>query len=400
MLFIISLTGKNRLLIMFLLLLIIILLVFFINLYYSEYLPSNTSEMIFRIVVDAGHGSIDTGTSYRNIYEKDINLAVAKYLSTELKRYNIIPIMTRTEDKLYQNSRNEDIRYRPRVADEYSADLFISIHTNNYPSSQPAGSQIFYKSNSGESKKLAESIQLKLITIREENNRVIKSGDYYVLNKINCPGVIIELGFLSNPSDRQLLIDKDYQQQLAKAIAKGIVNYLQSGFGKQNSVESILVNSLSKEENQRGNIDRTLTNIETGPYLYYIDLNEQQIFLIKTDTCTVTGNISTSTHPEANLKFILEIIEELTIPPAGLISPISSISFINSLKVEKDILTIDFSAEFSQQFNGGAEMETAIINAITKSLVSLPGINGIKFTIEGEKESSIGGHIILNQIYR
>ena len=94
-------------------------------------------------------------------WRKIFNLAIARYLYEELRKVNIIPIMTRTEDKLYENSRNKDLRQRPIIANNAKADLFISIHANNFPSSNASGSQIFYKINSEKSQELAENIYRK-----------------------------------------------------------------------------------------------------------------------------------------------------------------------------------------------------------------------------------------------
>ena len=178
-----------------------IILIFFFALLILNYrsstsLPSHTTDMEFIVVVDAGHGGIDTGTSHGDILEKDINLAIAKYLYEELRKVNIIPIMTRTEDKLYESDRNKDLRQRPKIANNVKADLFISIHANNFPSSKTAGSQIFYKINSKESLELAEFIQKELEILRDENRRVLKKGDYYVLNVIKCPGSLLKPAFI------------------------------------------------------------------------------------------------------------------------------------------------------------------------------------------------------------
>jgi N-acetylmuramoyl-L-alanine amidase len=398
----ISISLKSIKKILPLLLIVFVIIALFLVVIRDDYLPSNTTDMEFRVVVDAGHGSIDSGTSYGNIYEKDINLAIAKYLYNELKKVNIIPIMTRTEDKLYQDSRNKDIRYRPRVAEENSADLFISIHTNNFPSSQPSGSQLFYKNGSEESKKLAEFIQQELIKLRKENNRVIKTGDYYVLNKVTCPGVLVEVGFISNPEDRKFLTDKNYQQELARAITAGITGYLQSTFSYrgepsvEGNKEDTVVSTIADNTGSQTGIDFT------GSYLYFLDSNQQGLFLIKSDMTLPTGDFFSEEYHSRTFSEImaLEAIEQLSRPPAGLFSPLPDKTVVKSLTLENKIARIDFSKELSLNFNGGAEMEKAIIEAITKTLLSIPGIEGVEILLDGEKGSSIGGHIILNKIYK
>ena len=178
------------------------------------------------IIVDPGHGSIDTGSHYNSLYEKDINLVLAKKLRKNLLLLNQKPVLTRTEDKLYHDSRQEDIRHRPKLIEQYNADLFVSLHVNKFSSAAPSGAQIFYKPGSQASKELAAAIKEELIKIRPANDRPLQSGSYYVLQNSPVPAVLIETGFISNARDRELLTDEKYQTQLSGAIARGILNYL------------------------------------------------------------------------------------------------------------------------------------------------------------------------------
>ncbi|MFW5787553.1 MAG: N-acetylmuramoyl-L-alanine amidase family protein [Halanaerobiales bacterium] len=179
------------------------------------------------IIIDPGHGSIDTGSSYKNIYEKDINLAVGKKLKSELSRQGFNTVLTRKKDKLYQNDRQKDIQHRPKFAEIYDAQLFISIHVNEFTSPQPTGSQVFFVPGSEESKKLATFIKKELVKLRKENNRPLTPGNYYVLKNVSIPAVLIETGFISNPRDRKLLTAETYQKKMARAISNGIKNYIQ-----------------------------------------------------------------------------------------------------------------------------------------------------------------------------
>ncbi|NLM97968.1 MAG: hypothetical protein GX175_10255 [Halanaerobiaceae bacterium] len=371
---------------------IVLLLIFFSLLFINQHyltIPSNSSTMIFKVVIDPGHGGIDTGASYGNLLEKDINLAIAKYLYEELKKVNIIPIMTRTEDKLYQNSRNKDLRQRPLIANDAKADLFISIHGNNYPSSQPSGSQIFYKINSPESERLAEFVQKELVKLRKENNRALKKGDYYVLNMIKCPGILIETGFLSNPADRSFLSDPAYQKKIALGIKNGIVNYFQENFNKpsleENPVHELLKNDISvSEENS----------------LYYISFSDQELFLTGVKMPFPTASFFEKEYLTLDFKEILAIsaIKELMSPPPGLISPIPDGTRINSLRIQDGLAIVDFTIN-PEKINAGAEFEHFSLQAILKTLFSINGIKGVKILLSGEENASTGGHIIFYSIY-
>lgn len=372
----------------------ILLIIFFVLLimnYRYISLPSHTNDMEFKVVIDPGHGSIDTGTSYGNILEKEINLEIAKLLYEDLKKINIIPIMTRTEDKLYQDSRNKDIKQRPIIANNSQADLFISIHVNNFPSSQPSGSQIFFKSNSEKSEKLAEYVQNELVKLREENNRSLKIGDYYVLNNLNCPGILIEVGFISNQKDRELLSNTNYQKQLSNAIKDGIIQYFQDNFSKY------------KEENEEQNTEevyKVLTNNETNR-IYYISTTDNQISLIKNKLTFPVANFFNEKYSVLNFQEIMAIsaVEQLLEPPNGLISPFVEGSKLNSLEIKDNIAILDLSLETASNFNGGVEMESYSVNAITKTILSVNGINGLKILINGKEDQSLGGHIIFDKIF-
>jgi N-acetylmuramoyl-L-alanine amidase len=356
----------------------------------SIHVPSNTNNMEFIVAIDPGHGSIDVGAHYNEIYEKDINLDIAIILAKKLKEVNIIPVLTRKDDSLYLNSRIKDIRHRPDIANKANADIFISIHVNNYPSSQPSGSQIFYKMKSSLSKDLAEKIQEELIKIRKENNRYIKSGDYYVLNKSKCPSIILEVGFLSNPEDRKKLRDPEYKELLAESIKNGIINYFQSKLGQENHELEKRVFNL-----------KTSSEISNKFKLYYIENNVDSIYLVSGNLNYPTGAILNENYSKMNITEILAIsaINQLLNPPCGKISPLAKGSSIKDISLNQGRLVVDFSGELASNYQGGIEMEQLIVQAITKTLFSIPNIDEMQILIDGEKGSSIGGHILLNNIY-
>jgi len=372
----------------------ILLLIFFgllIMNYINISIPSNTNDMEFRVVIDAGHGSIDTGTSHGNILEKEINLQIANLLYEDLKKVNIFPIMTRTKDKLYKNSRNKDLRQRPIISNQSNADLFISIHANNFPSSQPSGSQIFYKINCDESEKLAEFIQNEMVKIRDKNDRSLKRGDYYVLNKINSPGVLIEVGFLSNPTDRQMLTDTEYLSQISSAIKDGIIKYFQDNFSRQ-----------GKKQRNKNNIEQenTVFRVDNNK-LFYISNTDNNVFLIKNSMTFPTSSFFNEDYSNLTFTEILAIsaIKQLLDPPDGLISPLADGTKIHSLEVTNNIAILDFSIESASNFTGGSSMEYSAIEAITKTLLSIRGIDGVQILIDGKSGASMGGHMILDKVF-
>lgn len=180
------------------------------------------------IVIDAGHGFKDPGTSYGNIYEKDINLAISSYLEELLGSLGANVIMTRDGDydlsiPDYNFRKKSDFDNRIKLINESNADLYLSIHLNYLSDSSYSGPQVFYTKDN---KLLAEVIQ-KNMNNYLKGNREVKTmpKDTYMYNKLKVPGVLIECGFLSNGIERNKLITKDYQREVAKAITQGILEY-------------------------------------------------------------------------------------------------------------------------------------------------------------------------------
>ena len=186
------------------------------------------------IVIDAGHGGIDPGkVGINDALEKDINLALALKLRDKFSQDSIRIILTRDSDTgLYSegstNKKAEDMQTRCKIISDASPIFTVSLHQNSYPSPEVCGAQVFYFGQSQDGKKLADMIQDSLISnVDPDNHRVAKANEsYYLLKKTPTPTVIIECGFLSNPTEADLLLTDDYQNLLVDAIYNGIQNYL------------------------------------------------------------------------------------------------------------------------------------------------------------------------------
>ena len=183
------------------------------------------SKLTKKIIIDPGHGGIDSGAHHNKILEKNINLTIAKKLAQKLEQSNIQVKLTRQQDKLYQNNRQKDLKHRIKIANNSKADLLISIHVNSFPSTSSFGGETYYSKNSKEGKKLASAIQEQLLKIQPKNYRTIKTAPYYILQESNITAVLIEVGFISNPQDSKRITDPKAQEKIAEAINKGIINY-------------------------------------------------------------------------------------------------------------------------------------------------------------------------------
>lgn len=186
------------------------------------------------VVLDAGHGGYDPGAiTSQGLYEKEINLEMAKKVGELLSPSGIEVVLTRDEDEDYApegvrgktTKKQGDLNYRIAMAAKAKADIFISLHVNATANVQKSGAETFYHYGSEQGKKLAECIQQELIKIPGMNRRVAKPGEFYVLKNTTMPAVIIELGYLSNNGERKKLQQSWYQEQLARGVAKGIAKY-------------------------------------------------------------------------------------------------------------------------------------------------------------------------------
>lgn len=192
------------------------------------------------ITIDPGHGGIDGGSSGAGILEKDINLQVSLKLNNILKDKGMNVVMTRKKDISLESKSNlktsryrKDLNARKKIIDNNNSTAFVSLHVDSYKQPNVRGVKIFYYPTSKDSKNLAESICNKINKIvfddflnTTDAKAVIETGNYYLLRESKSPGVIIEIGFITNPIDNKLVQSQDYQYNMAKAIAEGLLEFI------------------------------------------------------------------------------------------------------------------------------------------------------------------------------
>lgn len=180
------------------------------------------------IVIDVGHGGKDSGTSYKDILEKDINLGIALKLKGLLLKNGVNVILTREGDYDLASPnalrrKKSDFDNRIKLINNSGADMYVSIHINYLDASKYYGAQAFYTKDN---ENIAKSIQESLVKdLKSPLDYKKLSNDIYMYKKLNVPGVLVECGFLSNYNERNLLQKDDYQLKIAEAIMKGIINY-------------------------------------------------------------------------------------------------------------------------------------------------------------------------------
>lgn len=170
------------------------------------------------VVIDAGHGGSDPGAMRNNVLEKKITLEIAQLVEKNLQAQGATVYMTRKDDTFVSLSD------RVTISNEKKPDLFVSIHINASENETVNGIEThYYKDDSLDfAKQIHKSIMSK---IDEKNRGVIKSR-FYVVRHTTAPSVLLELGFISNEQERELMQTKKRQEAFAEAITEGIINYL------------------------------------------------------------------------------------------------------------------------------------------------------------------------------
>lgn len=259
------------------------------------------------VVIDAGHGGKDPGAIGKKSKEKDITLSVANKTGEYIKKNcpDVNVIYTRSGDV------SVSLLRRAQIANEKNADLFISIHCNSNSSSQPSGVETFvmgehrsaanlevaklenasilYEDNANEdygdfnpnspeayimlnffqseyknaSLELAELIQNQLVKRVGRRDRGVQQAGFLVLYKTTMPSVLVEIGFLSNPSEENFLSSEDGQTYIASALFRAFRDY-------KNAYEKENVTDGDSYENINNN-----TDVDTDKIIYKVQIESR-----------------------------------------------------------------------------------------------------------------------------
>lgn len=194
----------------------------------------NDLQLLGKVIyIDAGHGGIDPGAVYKDIHEADINLKISMSLANLLEKNGAIVLLTRTGDYDLSvnnavNRKRSDLSRRANIINESNGDLYISIHLNSIASSTWRGAQVFYDDINPKNEKLAKLLQNTLKKDLKSSREYKEMTDMYMYKRIKIPGVLVEVGFLSNDNERYLLLQKTYQDKVAKSLCGGIIEYFHS----------------------------------------------------------------------------------------------------------------------------------------------------------------------------
>ncbi|MGV3328034.1 GBS Bsp-like repeat-containing protein [Streptococcus suis] len=213
----------------------------------TTHLSTPSVQRSYTVYIDPGHGGRDSGASYGGVHEKNLALSVSNKLRENLLQYRINVLMTRTGDY--------DVDFkteRSRMTNASNADLFISIHFNatgagvsnatgietywyQYnPEYQPKINKEMHNNPTrlAESEILANKVQESLIKETGAVNRGVRRETFAVLRETAIPAILVELGFMDNPSELQVIKQDSYHTRLAKALAQGVMNWYGAVEGK------------------------------------------------------------------------------------------------------------------------------------------------------------------------
>jgi len=178
-----------------------------------------------KIFVDAGHGGPDPGAVGNGVTEEYVNLNVARYLAQDLRNagYDVMEYRTTPTENVLSD-KNADLRNRASMANSWGADYFISIHTNSSTNPSAQGAEAYVYRLGGEAERLGESILESISDRLGSINRGVMAANFAVLRRTRMPAVLVELGYLTNPTEALNLNSPAWQRAVAEAIAVGIIS--------------------------------------------------------------------------------------------------------------------------------------------------------------------------------
>ena len=184
-----------------------------------------TISSMKKVVLDPGHGGSDCGAIAlgNKYYEKTINLDVANLIKEKLEKKNIYVYMTRTKDTTLT------LEDRVNYSNEINPDIYVSVHANSTLQEDSYGLEVHYFKD--DSLELANTVHKNFANEKnlkkwETKDRGVIKSRFYVINHTEAPSILIEIGFISNKIERDKLIEKHRQEEIAESVVKGILEYL------------------------------------------------------------------------------------------------------------------------------------------------------------------------------
>lgn len=189
----------------------------------------NEAPLIGKIIyLDAGHGGKDPGAFYKDTYEENINLEIVLKLKKEIEKKGAIVYLTRDKDvdlseekaKLRKRS---DLSNRAKIINQSNADLYLSIHLNSSLNTSWKGAQAFYDDINEKNIKIANIFQKNFNNDLNSKRKAKEIDNLFMYKNITKPGVLLEVGFISNSYERNLLLNNEYQNKIVDTIILSLI---------------------------------------------------------------------------------------------------------------------------------------------------------------------------------
>ena len=198
------------------------------------FLVYKDSSAIATVMIDPGHGGYDVGaiSTDQSTYEKDLALSIGKQIGYEIKRINpkIKVVYTRTSDAVkWPNNESLDLQYRVKMAQKQKADFYLSIHMNASENTQAKGYSFHIQENDKLANQIAQNMDEQFKKIHWSQSRGIvytSQQPLYVVDHLPH-SMLLETGFITNPSEFRSLNSRFTQKNIAKAIAQAICNAME-----------------------------------------------------------------------------------------------------------------------------------------------------------------------------
>jgi N-acetylmuramoyl-L-alanine amidase len=184
---------------------------------YAFISPGLKPSKTIHVVIDAGHGGHDFGAKNKVAIEKEIVSQIASKIKAQNTNEAIVIHFTRNEDEFVE------LQSRAALINNIQPDLFISLHVNANASDQKSGLEFFINEQNPTTVERSKEIATQLNKRLEQQtglkgNAIIKNGPFMVLKKVTVPGVLIELGYLTNENDKRTLTNETEQTKIAETI--------------------------------------------------------------------------------------------------------------------------------------------------------------------------------------
>lgn len=170
------------------------------------------------VVIDPGHGGSDPGATRANDQEKKLTIDIAHRVVKKLKDHGAVVYITRDDDTFVSLADRVDF------SNNKNPDLFVSIHINACEQESVHGVETHYYKD--DSLDLAKYVHKSIMASSTQPNRGVFKSRFYVIRHTTAPAILLELGFISNEAEREMLKNPHYQEKVAEAITEGIINYL------------------------------------------------------------------------------------------------------------------------------------------------------------------------------